>query len=150
MPWSAVRKKLVCAAMKFGVYSASAAFRGLGLLALLAAGTAVLVQLLLPARLQLRCLFHAWTGLPCPGCGASRCGALLLEGRLAEALAMEPLLCCAAAVLLPGMLYLGPALLFGWPIPCVRFESDREKRRLVAVLALALLANWIYLMTRYS
>jgi hypothetical protein len=38
-----------------------------------------------------RCLFHAVTGLHCPGCGALRGAHLLLHGHLTEALRMNAL-----------------------------------------------------------
>ena len=38
-----------------------------------------------------RCLFHAATGLHCPGCGALRGAHLLLHGHLTEALRMNAL-----------------------------------------------------------
>lgn len=37
------------------------------------------------------CLFHATTGLHCPGCGGTRSAARLLSGDLPGALAMNPL-----------------------------------------------------------
>lgn len=42
-------------------------------------------------------------GLPCPGCGVTRAGLLLLGGRFQESLAMNPML---AAVLLAAPFYL--------------------------------------------
>lgn len=38
------------------------------------------------------CMFHALTGLHCPGCGSQRAIHHLLHGRLADALAMNALL----------------------------------------------------------
>ena len=44
------------------------------------------------------CLFHAATGLYCPGCGITRCAAALLRGDVATAWAMNPLALVALAV----------------------------------------------------
>ena len=136
--------------MKFSVSQTTTTRRGLWALGLLMTGGAILAQLFLPDRFQLQCRFHAWTGLPCPGCGASRCGALLLDGRLMEAFAMQPFFCFLAIILIPLLLYLGPALLFGWPLPRIHFENRHEKRRLITGIALVLLLNWIYLLLRQT
>ena len=136
--------------MKYGIYISSLTRRAMWALALILTGGTILAQLFLPARFQVQCRFHALTGLPCPGCGASRCGALLLDGRLKDAFLMQPLLCTMTILLLPLLLYAGPALLFGWPLPLVRFENAKEKRRLLAGIALVMLLNWIYLLFRQT
>jgi Protein of unknown function (DUF2752) len=41
------------------------------------------------------CVFHALTGLHCPGCGATRCTYALVHGDLPQALAYNPLLVVA-------------------------------------------------------
>ena len=46
------------------------------------------------------CLFHALTGLHCPGCGTSRALHQLLHGNLSAALALNPLM----MVLLPAVI----------------------------------------------
>jgi hypothetical protein len=52
-----------------------------------------LVWLLLPedgvAGLNL-CWFHAWMGLPCPGCGLTRSGSSLIHGNIAQAIRYHP------------------------------------------------------------
>ncbi len=50
-----------------------------------------------------RCMFHAVTGLDCPGCGGLRATHQLLHGKVAEAFRLNPLLVC----LLPAGVFLG-------------------------------------------
>jgi Protein of unknown function (DUF2752) len=45
-----------------------------------------------------RCMFHALTGLDCPGCGATRAAHALLHGRVAEAFRFNPMLFAAIGV----------------------------------------------------
>jgi len=49
----------------------------------------------------LPCLFNKFTGLHCPGCGATRCCHSLLHGEWAQAFAWNPLF----VILLPFLLY---------------------------------------------
>lgn len=49
-----------------------------------------------------RCLFHAVTGLHCPGCGATRCLHALLHADLAQALAYNALFVLMLPLLLVG------------------------------------------------
>ncbi len=48
----------------------------------------------------LPCLFHAVTGLYCPGCGGTRAAALLLQGNLPGSLYYHPLVLYGAALYL--------------------------------------------------
>lgn len=59
-------------------------FLGLGLLVLVAMGIVWRVE---PSGQPYfpRCLLHQWTGLQCPGCGATRALHALLNGRVVEA-----------------------------------------------------------------
>lgn len=50
-----------------------------------------------------KCLFHAMTGLDCPGCGGLRATHQLLNGHLLAAFQLNPLLIC----LLPIAAYFG-------------------------------------------
>lgn len=45
-----------------------------------------------------RCLFHALTGLDCPGCGATRAVHALLHGRIGEAFRYNAMLFAGAGV----------------------------------------------------
>ncbi len=56
-------------------------------LLIMLATTAALLWWFDPAEISLPlCSFHAWTGLECPGCGATRATHELLHGRLLAAL----------------------------------------------------------------
>lgn len=85
------------------------------------------------------CVFRRVTGMPCPGCGGTRCVMSLLGGDPAAAVAFNPLL---TAALVAGPLWLGWRMLRGpgspWP----------PRTRMVAgVAALAVLAaNWVYVL----
>lgn len=110
--------------------------------ALLAVAVAGLVQAgSLPAW---QCTWLRWTGLPCPGCGATRC--LAACGRLdfAAALLWNPLAFVTLAGLLAWAL-LG-ALAHALPSPTLERWQHRmtqfcSARTLVAAIAL----NWLYL-----
>jgi len=53
-----------------------------------------------------RCLFHATTGLDCPGCGGLRATHQLLHGHFRDAFALNPLLVCSLPLI--GWLGLRP------------------------------------------
>ena len=66
-----------------------------------AAGAAALVPWLpLLAQFAPACPFHAWTGLPCPGCGTTRALHHLLHGRFEEAFRLNPMIFVLIAVAL--------------------------------------------------
>lgn len=80
---------------------ASRRWRGPALLAAGAAGAITLWQAnpYAPGSLLPPCVFHAMTGLYCPGCGATRALHALLHLDLPQALAMNPLLVLCLPVL---------------------------------------------------
>lgn len=85
------------------------------------------------------CLFHALTGLYCPGCGSTRALHALLHGDLAQAMAMNPLLVVALPVL--ALMALNAA---GWkPQGSERFwcSIGSPKAWLLVLLAYWLLRN---------
>lgn len=131
--------------MNIRVANCSPVHRVLGIAVILMTGSMVLLQLLLPDGLQLRCRFHALTGWPCPTCGTSRCASLLLDGSLGEAFRIQPLLFCGMLLMLPLIVYMLPALFLNWPIPRIRLERKQEKYGLIAGMLLIVAANWIYL-----
>ena len=96
------------------------------------------------ARLPLPpCAFHAITGCPCPTCGATRCLLALLHGRTAEALAWNPLLFTALAVLALFNLYAVAVLLAR--LPRLRLSLHPPDLRFLRIAcALLLAANWAY------
>jgi len=72
------------------------------LLAIIAAGGAALVLFFFaPERHAFypRCLFHALTGLQCPGCGSLRAAHCLLHGDLAGAFQFNPLMVTLAPLI---------------------------------------------------
>ena len=86
-----------------------------------------------------KCLFHAWTGLHCPGCGMTRAVDASLHGRFLEAFRFNPVV----MVLLPlTMIGIGLELI-GWvrdrPLS-IRF---RVGRRLGWSLLALLLLFWV-------
>jgi hypothetical protein len=97
------------------------------------------------ARLLPACPLHAWTGLPCPGCGATRAALALTRGDLAGALAHNPLV----ALGLVGLLGAGAlAPLWVWargPLPVAHGVPANLLR---ATIAGTLLANWLWLLAR--
>lgn len=50
------------------------------------------------SRFYPQCIFHALTGLDCPGCGSTRALHHLVHGRFGDALAMNPYLFAVIAV----------------------------------------------------
>jgi hypothetical protein len=88
------------------------------------------------------CLWHRATGLPCPGCGATRAILSLLQGRIAAALAFNPLAACAAI----GFVALGVAapiwLAAGGRVPVV---PAKPRPAWLAAAASVLAANWVWL-----
>lgn len=85
------------------------------------------------------CLFHAMTGLYCPGCGGTRAVRALLRGDVLMSFQYHPLVPYMAAVL---ALSLGRWLLFritknpGW--------LPGHRMRLVYIGVGIILANWIF------
>ena len=120
-----------------------------------AATTAVLAVVAAPvapalARLLPACVFHAVTGLPCPGCGTTRAALALLGGDPLAAFGFNPLATlaalagCACALVAPLWLAAGGAVprLAAAPVGGL----PRRGARLVVVSALA--AQWAWLVAR--
>ena len=90
------------------------------------------------------CRWLRWTGLPCPGCGATRC--LAACGRLdfAAAWRWHPLVTglVLAGILWPLLLLAGRALGLGGPERAIAALAQAlTPRRVLAGLA----AHWVYL-----
>jgi hypothetical protein len=66
-------------------------------------GAAVVLFLFEPTKVRFypKCLFHQWTGLSCPGCGATRAMYSLLHGDVVTAFKFNPLL----LILLPLLIW---------------------------------------------
>jgi hypothetical protein len=97
-----------------------------------------------------KCLFHAATGLPCLTCGGTRCVKNLLAGHVGAALEWNPLVFLGLGAVAVFLLYAALALVFRLPRVRVVFESAREVNFARLAAALALAANWIYLIFRFS
>ena len=101
---------------------------------------------LFPVNLVPPCGFHVVTGHPCPTCGMTRMGFLLLEGDPVGAFRMNP------------FLFLLVGALAAWVVAGVTLRltgrdlfvevSEREARCWWTILGLAFLANWAYLWAR--
>lgn len=111
----------------------------------LAAGGAVAILPFAPHLAQLLppCPLHELTGIPCLTCGATRVALLLARGEAFEALALNPM---AALGLGAGVLcgLLAPAWV-GMRGPLLRLTPAPHWR---LALAVALAANWAYLILR--
>ncbi|HEX4823149.1 MAG TPA: DUF2752 domain-containing protein [Candidatus Polarisedimenticolaceae bacterium] len=94
------------------------------------------------ARLAPACLWHAWTGLPCPGCGTTRALVHLLNGEVAAGFAMNPLAALGAAGFVAGGLLAPLWLVLGGGIPVV---PHRPHPAFLAGAAAAVALNWAWL-----
>ena len=91
-----------------------------------------------------RCNFRALFGIPCVTCGSTRSALALLHGDFAGAWNWNPLATLAMlAVLLFDVYALG--VLVG-RAPRLRIDAGRAKWPLVAIIAAAGAANWLYLL----
>lgn len=88
------------------------------------------------------CLFKSLVGFACASCGATRSALALARFDLVGALSINPLATLAWACLILGGLVAGVAALFDRPLPELRLRPTLSLR---LAAALALLANWAYL-----
>jgi hypothetical protein len=88
------------------------------------------------------CVWHRVTGLPCPGCGATRAVLSLLYGRFSAALAFNPLAAgCAIGFLALGVV--APIwLAAGGRVPV---PASKPRPIWLAFAASVLAANWVWL-----
>ena len=82
------------------------------------------------------CVFHATTGLPCPGCGISRAISAISQGDFS-----------AAAGLNPFAFIAWPTFLF---IAALTFVPKATRERLQARASASILAGRIYLITFWA
>jgi hypothetical protein len=88
------------------------------------------------------CAFRVATGAPCPGCGGTRAILAMLRGDFAGAVRLNPLVfvvAAAAAVVLVLRLALG--------LKPVAHLSRRGRWAAVVTILIAVLANWVYLLS---
>jgi uncharacterized protein DUF2752 len=90
------------------------------------------------------CTFKAWAGLPCATCGTTRLIAALVAGRLVEALTWNPLVFCAIALTSAWGTLSAARSALGLP-PLSLAPAPRHRGLSIVLLALAVIANWIYL-----
>jgi len=116
-------------------------------LTLLVCSSAAAWVFLFPGARFLVCPFHALTGLPCPTCGTTRALAALSGGRLAAALAWNPLAAVAAvSCFLAGAASTARRVA---GLPAFTLETTSKERTSVRVAAVMVVgANWAYLVAR--
>lgn len=91
------------------------------------------------------CPLHAFTGVPCPGCGTTRAAEALIGGDWAAAFLLNPLACALLAAVVIFDLYALVVLVGQWP----RWRPSGVLPLPVRTGALAALAlNWLWLMWR--
>jgi hypothetical protein len=92
-----------------------------------------------------KCLWHQITGIPCPGCGSTRCVRALAAGDIGRALVMNPFtfLCFTFAMLYA--VYAATVLAFR--LPRLRLENIPSRIAWTARIgvAVAVLTNWVWL-----
>jgi len=97
----------------------------------------------LPAWMRPPCGFHAATGHPCPTCGATRSGELMIHLHFMEAIKTNPLFFLVVAGLLLWVVVGATARLVG-----KRFSIDIPQKATkwwLLILFTAFLINWAYL-----
>ena len=111
-------------------------------------GAAALVILRLSAHVPLYCVFHRFTGFPCPACGSFRCAEQLAAGHIGQAWLTQPLVTILVILALAYAAY--SWLVVTLKLPRLRMEGmNRGHRRLISWLAVAaILANWAYIALR--
>ncbi|MBS3821935.1 MAG: DUF2752 domain-containing protein [Phycisphaerae bacterium] len=89
----------------------------------------------------LLCPMKHLAGIPCPTCGSTRAGLAMLAGDPVRAWLWNPLVVSITAV---ACVVMGIRLATGWTLR-LNF-TQREWRIATALLILAVLANWTYLL----
>jgi len=92
------------------------------------------------------CLWHQMTGLPCPGCGGTRCARAIVAGSLGTAFKMNPFVFISLAVVVLYDIYAATVLFFR--LPRLRFTEVPPWLGLWTRIGVAVLfaANWAWLM----
>ena len=89
------------------------------------------------------CLFRNATGLPCPTCGSTRAALAVADGRLPEAVVLNPLMTVAILV---GVVWLTVRIGFARRI---ELDLTGPARGLAwGAMALLLAANWVWVIAR--
>lgn len=89
------------------------------------------------------CLFHEWTGMPCPFCGSIRAFRYIAHGQWLHALRMNPFAAALFVALMAGTIAGLTGLLFR-----LQYPSLPRKQRNISLLAagLCLAASWLYVL----
>lgn len=96
------------------------------------------------------CLFRAVTGVPCLTCGGTRCARFLLTGHPGVALGWNPLVFVGIILAAVFVAYAAVVVAFRLPRLRVRFDTSREADIARVAVAAVAVANWVYLMFRFS
>jgi len=104
------------------------------------------------SEMQIGCLFHKITGLPCPSCGSTRSVLAILQGNFGEAWQFNPF-----GFLIIGLMIVVPLwILVDWIFRSdgfFRFYLKTEnlfKKKYIYIPAIALvLGNWIWNFYKY-
>jgi hypothetical protein len=97
-------------------------------------------------RIQFTCHFKALTGIPCAGCGSTRCLSCFVRLQWGEAFLLNPLAFSFCAVSLGVVAYTAAVRLGMGRIPRVTLAAtERGWWEIRGLLAGLFAANWIYL-----
>ena len=121
--------------------------RYFGIVAALVAFPLLVLLARLPADRAPVCVFHRLTALPCPACGSWRSLRLLLAGHGVEAWCLQPLMISLAGCYGLFVLYSLVTVVFNLPRLRLEDVGPRQVMGLVLVAVLAVLANWLYLIS---
>jgi len=121
----------------------------LWLLVIAATGIVGIAWLLSP-RPTPTCNFHRLTGLPCPTCGGTRCVRALLAGDLRTAFGWNPLVAIGTFAAAAYAIYAFAVVTFRLPRIRLKTSSRAEANAVRILVAVAVAANWIYLIFRFS
>jgi hypothetical protein len=96
-----------------------------------------------------RCVFHELTGLPCVTCGMTRCAIQFFHGHFLAALKWNPLVFAALCGVMAFDLYAFATLTTHAPRLRISFSTQRVKTFVRVSVVLALVLNWIYLLSHW-
>jgi hypothetical protein len=89
------------------------------------------------------CLFKRITGIPCPTCGSTTGGLLILQGRFLQGWLANPFVYTAVPLIGLHLLF---QIVTGYSI---RFRYSKRGRLVVTILLIAvILGNWGYILLR--
>ncbi len=96
-------------------------------------------------RFPVQCLFHRWTGFPCPTCGTFRALQQIKVGHIGAAWRLNPLGTVAAFAGAVFVAYSWIAVLFRLPRPRLTGVSRIGRILLVTGVVVVILTNWWWL-----